>query len=645
MKIGIKIILGFVAVSLIMGFGWYFSIYTNNLIVDSFEHGEQHFGSVIEASNEVSSYAKRAEGHAMLYLTLNNGSDKKKFHQRIDSLREQISLIENNVSNQEAINISSLMRAETDELQSTGELLFQEHDNELNSSGKFEYGNHEKSIRRLDDIAANIRRYGLDMGKLEIGFQQEMNDQAKKRADNIQKIILIIGIIAVIGSLSFGYGISRNIVDPIMKFKTAANKIGMGNLSSRLDITSKDEIGELALTFNRMISYLQNQDKERRNNEDELRQAFKNWDDTFNAISDGVWILDIEGHILQSNGIYERSLGMAKEDVLNQHHGKIAHQIYDLVEYPPFNMMMKTGKRGVKILEDKERGKWLHITVDPIFDVSGKITRAVHVVKDITEERKSEEMRIQKERVEYANRTKSEFLATMSHELRTPLNSIIGFTELMKEKVWGELNEKQSHYMDNVLSSSRFLLDLINDILDLSKVEAGKIEIVKEKMSVPGTIGETLILIKEKASKHNVEINQVFDPQLDVIVADKQRFKQILFNLLSNAIKFIKKEGGAVTITTKKEEDMAKISVSDTGIGIKEEDMGKLFHEFSQVNSKISNQYGGTGLGLMITKRFVELHGGSIEVVSKYGEGSTFTFTLPLLSKEQEKKMEGDGEL
>lgn len=635
MRIGKKIILGFVLVSLIIGFGWYFSIYTNNLIASSFEHNEQHFGSIIEASNEVSSYAKRAEGHAMLYLTLCNESDKIKFHQRIDSLRGQILIIENNVSNQEAKNIAVLMRNETDDLQSTAESLFQEHDNEKNSSGMFEFENHEKSIRRLDDIAANIRRYGLDMGKLEIRLQQEMNDEAKKSAENIQNIIFLIGIIAVIGSISFGYGISRNISDPITKLRSAANNIGMGNLSSRLEISSKDEIGELAITFNRMISDLQNQDKERRNNEDKLRQAFKNWDDTFNAISDGVWILDMEGRILQSNGIFERSLGMTKEAVLNQYHVKIAHQVYDLVEYPPFNMMKKTGQRGIKILEDKGRGKWLHITVDPIFDESGNIIRAVHVVKDITEEKKSEEVRIQKERVEYANKAKSEFLATMSHELRTPLNSIIGFTELMKERVVGELNEKQSHYMDNVLTSSKFLLDLINDILDLSKVEAGKIELVKEKMSVSGTINETIILIKEKALKHNVDLNQVFDPQLDVIIADKQRFKQILFNLLSNAIKFSNKEGGTVTIATWKEGDMAKISVSDTGIGIREEDMGKLFHEFSQVSSNISNQYGGTGLGLAITKRLVELHGGRITVESRYNEGSTFTFYLPIEMERQ----------
>lgn len=241
------------------------------------------------------------------------------------------------------------------------------------------------------------------------------------------------------------------------------------------------------------------------------------------------------------------------------------------------------------------------------------------------------ELRAHRDQLAYVSKAKSEFLSTMSHELRTPLNSIIGFSELLNEGMYGELNEKQKQYVNNVLTSSKFLLNLINDIIDLSKVEAGKIELVIEKMPVPGIISETLILIKEKASKHNVRIEQDFNPQLDFIEADKQRFKQILFNLLSNAIKFSKKEGGTVTITAKKEGDMAKFSVSDTGIGIKEEDMGKLFKEFAQASPEISKEYGGTGLGLAISKKLVELHGGAFSVESRYGEGSTFSFTLPLV--------------
>ncbi len=630
MKIGPKIIVGFVFVSLLVGIVGFLGIYANKLVVSSFETGEEHFGAIIEASNEVSSYAKRAEGHAMLYLTLKNGSDKKKFFQRIGSLREQISIIENNVTNPHAKKIATTMKIKTDEFQTTGELLFKEHDVELNSSGKFEFENHETSIRRLDDIGAEIRQEGLTLAKFEIELQQAMNKDAKTQADFIQNIVFLISLIAVIGSLILGYGISKNIANPVMKLRDAVENIGKGNLGARIEISSKDEIGELASSFNRMGSDLWKLDKERLDVEENLKKSLKNWEDTFKAISDGVWILDMEGHVINSNGVFERLLGKATKDILNHYCYSIAHHSSDFIDECPFKKMRKTGQREVAELNDKEHGVWLQVVVDPIFDESGKVVRAVHVVHDITEARKSEDLRVEKERVEYANMAKSEFLATMSHELRTPLNSIIGFSELLKEGMYGGLNEKQEHYMNNVLTSSKFLLDLINDILDLSKVEAGKIEIVMEKISVPVTIGETLILIKEKASSHNVLIKQEIDPQISVIEVDKQRFKQILFNLLSNAVKFSKKEGGTVTITAKKEGDMAKFSVSDTGIGIKEEDMGKLFRDFSQASPEISNKYGGTGLGLSITKKLVELHGGRITAESKYGQGSTFTFTLPV---------------
>jgi signal transduction histidine kinase len=253
------------------------------------------------------------------------------------------------------------------------------------------------------------------------------------------------------------------------------------------------------------------------------------------------------------------------------------------------------------------------------------------VAKDITERK------LMEEKLAFISKAKSEFLANMSHELRTPLNSIIGFSELLKENTVGELNKKQHHYMNNVLTSSKFLLNLINDILDLSKVEAGKIELVIEQMSVPEVINETLVLIKEKAMMHNVVLKKEFEENLPVILADRMRFKQVLFNLLSNAMKFSKPEGGTVTITARREDDMVRFSVSDTGIGIKEENIDKLFNPFEQLDPVITKKYGGSGLGLAITKKLVELHGGKIWVESSYCIGTAFYFTLPLIAKKIEK--------
>ncbi len=251
-------------------------------------------------------------------------------------------------------------------------------------------------------------------------------------------------------------------------------------------------------------------------------------------------------------------------------------------------------------------------------------------IDDITQFKKAEEIRLENERLISANKARSEFLSIMSHELRTPLTSVIGYSILLREQELGKLNKKQEFYVDSVLANGKHLLSLINSLLDLAKMEAGKLELVVENVSVPEIISDSLNLIKEKARIQHIVLKKDLDPALNVIEADRQKFKQILFNLLSNALKFSKEEGGIIKVSAKKEGGMAKISVSDTGIGIREEDIPRLFRKFEQLDSGITRKYGGTGLGLAITKQLVELHGGNITVESRYGEGSTFTFSLPI---------------
>jgi GAF domain-containing protein/anti-sigma regulatory factor (Ser/Thr protein kinase) len=228
-----------------------------------------------------------------------------------------------------------------------------------------------------------------------------------------------------------------------------------------------------------------------------------------------------------------------------------------------------------------------------------------------------------------ANRHKSEFLANMSHELRTPLTAIIGFSEVLSDKIFGELNGKQDEYIGDIVSSGRHLLSLINDILDLSKVEAGRMDLDLAKFDVPMAIENALILIRERATRHGIKVQHHIDEQLGEIMGDERKFKQILLNLLSNAVKFTP-EGGRIDVDAALNNQSVEISVSDTGIGIALEHQETIFEEFRQVGTDASKKPEGTGLGLALTKRFVELHCGTIRVESVLGKGSTFTFTLPL---------------
>jgi len=230
--------------------------------------------------------------------------------------------------------------------------------------------------------------------------------------------------------------------------------------------------------------------------------------------------------------------------------------------------------------------------------------------------------------IEAANRHKSEFLANMSHELRTPLNAIIGFSEVLGERMFGELNEKQAEYTDDILSSGRHLLSLINEILDLSKVEAGRMELELAKFDLPLAIENARTFVRERATKHGINLDVTIDERLGEFVGDERKIKQILLNLLSNAVKFTP-EGGRIGISARQTDGAVEISVRDTGIGIAPEDQARIFEEFRQVGSNYAHKTEGTGLGLTLAKKFVELHGGRIWVDSELGKGSTFTFNLP----------------
>jgi GAF domain-containing protein len=255
-------------------------------------------------------------------------------------------------------------------------------------------------------------------------------------------------------------------------------------------------------------------------------------------------------------------------------------------------------------------------------------TFATQSVLAIQNARLFREIEDKSRQIEAANRHKSEFLANMSHELRTPLNAIIGFSEVLQERMFGELNEKQAEYTDDILTSGRHLLSLINEILDLSKVEAGRMELELATFDLPLAIDNARTFVRERAAKHGIGLDVTVDERLGDFVGDERKIKQVLLNLLSNAVKFTP-EGGRIGINARQADGSVEISVSDTGIGITPEDQPKIFEEFRQVGGDYAYKREGTGLGLTLAKKFVELHGGRIWVESEVGKGSTFSFTLP----------------
>ncbi|MDY6792740.1 MAG: 7TM diverse intracellular signaling domain-containing protein [Thermodesulfobacteriota bacterium] len=303
------------------------------------------------------------------------------------------------------------------------------------------------------------------------------------------------------------------------------------------------------------------------------------------------------------------------------------------------------------------------VTASILHDEQDRPNRILGVTRNIEERKKAEALQRDKQAAEAANEAKSLFLANMSHELRTPLNHIIGFTELVVDKNFGELNDIQEEYLNDVLSSSKHLLSLINDILDLSKVEAGKLELEPSNCNLKMLLDNSLIMIKEKALKHGIRLSKHIDGIPETITADERKLKQILYNLLSNAVKFTP-DGGEIRITadlidgsfplaensttkasdqkpktlsneSKASQKFIQISVTDTGIGIKHKDLKRIFSPFEQVESSASRRFQGTGLGLSLTKNLVKLHGGRIWAESDgQGSGSTFRVTIPLKAQE-----------
>jgi signal transduction histidine kinase len=293
---------------------------------------------------------------------------------------------------------------------------------------------------------------------------------------------------------------------------------------------------------------------------------------------------------------------------------------------------IRTLEEGARKIGAGDLGQPIEVhTGDELEALAGQFNRMTEQLREsyVELERKVEartrELAEKSRQLEVADRHKSEFLANMSHELRTPLNAIIGFSEALSEGLFGELNSKQLEYLNDIHDSGRHLLSLINDILDLSKIEAGRMELDLSTFSAPAAIENSVTLVRERAQRHDIAVSVEIDPALGELSADERKFKQILLNLLSNAVKFTP-DGGSVALRARVNEGRLEVAVSDTGSGIASADQATVFEEFRQLGKGGE----GTGLGLALSRKFIELHGGAIALQSEPGKGSVFTFTLPL---------------
>jgi signal transduction histidine kinase/HAMP domain-containing protein len=480
-------------------------------------------------------------------------------------------------------------------------------------------------------------------------------------------------------ALVLGYAISWSLLGPVKLMEARLRLIASGDLSQRVEVPNRDELGGLAAQFNRMAVELEARTQELTRSVEELEalgevgravSSSLDLELVLNTIvtravqlsnANGGLIYEYDETTQQFSGI--RGAHRVDEDLAEViratplHLGEgvagkaaalhapvqvsdvLAEGSYDVVRIR--SVFERHGYRsvlaapllfegrivGVLVVWGREPGKFPREVVDLLQ------TLATQSVLAIQNARLYREIEARSHELAAANQHKSEFLANMSHELRTPLNAIIGFSEVLHERMFGELNDKQLEYIEDILASGRHLLSLINDILDLSKVEAGRMELELSSFDLTVALESAVALVKERAGRHGLSLDLVVDPGIGELVADERKVKQILLNLLSNAVKFTP-EGGRVMVTAAPVTansgacGVVQIAVSDTGVGIAAADQARIFEEFRQVGSG-SRMQEGTGLGLTLTKKFVELHGGRIWVSSQVGKGSTFSFTLP----------------
>ncbi|AKB19942.1 sensory transduction histidine kinase [Methanosarcina sp. WWM596] len=450
-------------------------------------------------------------------------------------------------------------------------------------------------------------------------FPRDLYLNGKRTLNYMYFFLLLTGLVTGVG---VKFALDNLFVSRLVEIDNFVTKVrSEKDLSRRLVLKDNDELYRLSREINGMLSEIHLAEQGLRAQEREKKVLL----DSLNEL---VIFVNPQLNIVWANKAALEYMQMDLEKVRGIHLTDTPGMGGSLVEHLPLEDIFASGNKVSGEFTVEDGNSWF-IQAIPVTDEYGRIIGVMETCSNITERKAIEKLLREKQIAEIANHTKSEFLANISHELRTPLNSIIGFSDLLHEQVFGELNEKQLKYTGNISRSGKHLLNLINDILDISKIEAGKMELDYKEFKLSSKLDTIKYLLSPIAGRKNIQIEIYMDSKLTSIRADEARFVQIMYNLVDNAIKF-SYENSSVKIGARIKGDLVEITVKDTGIGIKAEDQNKLFKSFSQVDSFSSKKFQGTGLGLSLVKQIVRLHGGYVWFRSSPGEGSTFAFTIPI---------------
>jgi PAS domain S-box-containing protein len=447
------------------------------------------------------------------------------------------------------------------------------------------------------------------------------------------RTVLVAGL-AVLLLVLVVWVVARRLTEPVRRLTLAAEHVSQQRYETAGELDKvagrRDELGQLARTFRNMVGEIANREATLRSAEEKLRQSELHYRSLIENTSDIIALIDRQGRFKYASPSIVRILGVETEaaagalgDFLDEK-GKVA-----LDEAIHRSASAWGASEQVEVDAQHSSGaiRTLEVSLHNMLD-SPAVNGIVANIRDITERRRAADLSREKEAAEAANKAKSNFLANMSHELRTPLNAIIGYSEMLQEMAADDGHEEYQGDLKKIHSAGQHLLELINDVLDISKIEAGKMDLYIESFSLDQTIEEVQAVVDPLAKKNSNQLVIEKPAELGLIRADATKVRQCLLNLLSNACKFT--SNGTVRLEAARHDDWITFEVSDTGIGMTKEQMGKLFRAFQQADSSTTRKFGGTGLGLAISRRFCQIMNGDITVRSEPGQGTTFTMRIPV---------------